>query len=532
MTTPPIADQEVVTGHGGSVAPLGTRVTVSAPALRWSRSEIIGVGGLTGFVLFAAAWRLGIPSLSNDEAATWAISGHSFSDLFHVLTASGGDRGAGLYYAVMHLWIQVFGTGEVALRSLSVVAAGATVAPLYAVGRRLVGRRAASAAVLLFVTSPFYLAYARDARTYALAIFLVVVASWAFVRALESGTGRDWILYAILASVSVYVHWFAALVVLAHYASLVSLDPRRVAWRRVGMGAAVLAVLTCPIGILVLFESNNGIDWIAPLNVGELETLASTFTGTGARVGQLVFLVVLAAGFVSTVAATRRSRATSATRVPALVATWFLIPLLATLAISIFKPVLIPRYLIVALPGFALLVGLGLSRLTRKRVVPMLAGVVVLVVLGAHGYANIWGQAKRESWREIERTVSRDARPTDAIVVFPASSTFAFSYYARNDPRFGARLGPSWPTVTWSVPFNRDTVNQTALAAVAQLHSSVVWVVARDPHGTSVRQDAVGKPILVALQRALADRYTREVRIEAFSKSAVFLVRYSRPTNP
>ena len=532
MTTHPIADPEVVAGHEGSIAPRGTPVTVSAPPLRWSRSEIIGVGALTGIVLLAAAWHLGTSGLSNDEAATWAISGHSFSDLYHVLTTSGGDRGAGLYYVVMHLWIQVFGTGEIALRLLSVVAAVATVAPLYAVGRRLVDRRAASAALLLFVSSPFYLTYARDARTYAFATFLVVVASWAFVRAVESETSRDWILYAIVASVSVYAHWFAGLVVLAHYASLVSVEPRRVAWRRVGMSAAVLAVLTSPIAILVLFGSNNGIDWIAPLNVGELETLASNFTGTGARLAQLVFLVVLAAGFVSTVAATRRNRAAGAARVPALVATWFLIPLLGTLAISVFKPVLIPRYLIVALPGFALLLGLGLSRLTRKRVVPMFAGVVVLVVLGAPGYATSWGQAKGERWSEIERTVSRDARPTDAIVVFPASSTFAFSYYARNDPRFGARPGPSWPALTWTVPFNRDTVNQTALAAVARLHSSVVWVVARDPHGTSVQQDAVGKPILIALQRGLAHRYTREVRIEPFSTSTVFLIRYSRPTNP
>ena len=318
MTTPRIVDQGVVTEQAGSVAPSDAAASVSTSANAWSRWEVVGVACLTGSVLLAAAWHVGLPSLSNDEAATWAISGHSFSDMVRVLTSSGGDRGAGLYYVVMHIWIQVFGTTEVALRSLSVVAAGATIAPLYAVGRRLVGRRAASASVLLFATSPFYLTYARDVRTYALATFLVVVASWAFLRVVESGIRRDWILYAILAAASVYVHWFAVLVVIAHYASLVSLDRRRVRWRQVGIGAEWLAVLICPIGIVVLFGSNSGIGWIAPLNLGELKSTASTFTGTRDWVRELVLLVVLTAGVVATIETTRRNRSTNTTRVPRL----------------------------------------------------------------------------------------------------------------------------------------------------------------------------------------------------------------------
>ena len=185
-----------------------------------------------------------------------------------------------------------------------------------------------------------------------------------------------------------------------------------------------------------------------------------------------------------------------------------------------------------ALPGFALLLGLGLSRLTGKRIVPMLAGVVVLIVLGAQGYTGIWGQTSSESWREIERTVSHDLHARDALVVFPASSVSAFSYYARNDVRLAGWPGPSWPHTTWNVPFNRDTANQTALVTVRRLNAPVVWLVARDPHGTAVRQGSVGKPILVALERALALRYRRQTRIAPSSNSAVFLVRYSRPVAP
>ena len=84
-------------------------------------------------------------------------------------------------------WMRVFGTSEVAMRSLSLVAAAATMVPFHAVARRLLDRPAAWAAGAVLATSPFLLAYARDARTYALAVLLVVLAAWTFLRAVASG---------------------------------------------------------------------------------------------------------------------------------------------------------------------------------------------------------------------------------------------------------------------------------------------------------------------------------------------------------
>jgi len=39
------------------------------------------------------------------------------------------------------------------------------------------------------------LIYARDARAYALLLLLVVLATWAFIRAVESDSSRDWARY-------------------------------------------------------------------------------------------------------------------------------------------------------------------------------------------------------------------------------------------------------------------------------------------------------------------------------------------------
>src|SRR5262249_5911501 len=176
------------------------------------------------------------------------------------------------------------------------------------VARRLVERRAAITAVVLFASSPFFLSYARFARTYSLATFLAVCAALALVRAVESAAPRDWSIYVVLATVSVYVHWFSVLVVLAEYLALVSLPPGRIPWRRVRWSAALFIVFTSPIALAVLFGNTAGIAWIAPLNIGELQTIGSSFTGTKSTAGQLLFLAVLIVGFVESIRVTGRNR--------------------------------------------------------------------------------------------------------------------------------------------------------------------------------------------------------------------------------
>jgi 4-amino-4-deoxy-L-arabinose transferase-like glycosyltransferase len=528
VTSPRAADADTVS-RPPALVEAATPQGAGGVAPPWLRAEIAWIVTLTAFVLAAGAWRLGSASLNNDEAATWAISGHGLSDLLHVFAVSGGDRAAGLYYLVEHLWILVGGTSEFALRLLSVVAAAASIAPFYAVARRLVERRAAVVAAALFATSPFVLAYARDARTYTFATLLVVLAAWTFVRAVDSGRDRDWITYAIMAVLSIYAHWFAALVVLAEFASLLSIRPGRVAWRSVRMSAAIVTVLTTPIALAIIFGDNNGIDWIAPLNIAEIRTVAARFTGSGSTPGQLLFLVVLLAGLTASLGAARRNWLSGDRAVPALVATWFVIPFVATLAISAFKPVLIPRYLAVALPGFVLLLALGLTWISRGRVVALVGGSLIVAIVSAHGYAGVWSQTSNENWRGVAHTVGRNARSADAVVVFPATSEYAFAYYARDDPALRRRFGASWPRVAWNAPFDLSTANRTVLTTADDLRTQTVWLVARNPSDPTVRPGSAGKPILSALERELATVYARTVAIEPYQKGSLFLLRFSHP---
>ena len=119
-----------------------------------------------------------------DEALSVNIARLPFSDLHEALKHDGAPP---LYYVLLHLWIEVFGSSDFAVRSLSGVISVATLPLAWFAGRRL-GRggppgpvRADSArtrlvaalVVIVFATSPYMIRYATEARMYALVMLLV-----------------------------------------------------------------------------------------------------------------------------------------------------------------------------------------------------------------------------------------------------------------------------------------------------------------------------------------------------------------------
>jgi mannosyltransferase len=496
----------------------------------WTTREVVWVAAVTGLVLVAACWRLGRQSLSGDEAATWAISGHSLAALGRVLRSSGGDRAAGLYYVAVFGWVHIFGTTTTALRALSVVAATATLVPFHAVSRRL-GPIRSVAADVLFAASPFFLTYARDARAYALVTLLVVLASWRFLRAVETDRAQDWMLYGTLAVLAAYTQWFAILVVVAHFVTL-TLTREKQNWTpRARTTAAGLVVAAAPIGVLIATGQTSGISWIAPLSATQLRLAFGAITGSAAPFTELAVGAVLAIGGFAVAGLTCRGQESpTARRTAVLAVTWFFVPLLVTVAVSIAEPVLVARYLIVALPGYALLAAVGLAWLTRKRAALTAVAVGVILALGSPGYGQIWAQRRAdEDWRGVVATIERRAGPTDAVIVFPESARFGFAYYARDEPGLRRRGGALWPPGPWDEPFAHSAADpRTAVAAVQHLHASVVWLVVRDPGGPTVRASTAHPPALRGIRRALARDFSSTETVAPFTpRHTLSVVRYS-----
>ena len=170
-----------------------------------------------------------------DEALTVNIAKLPLGDLPSALKRDGAPPA---YYVLLHLWMEVFGRGDVAVRGLSAAIAVATWPALYFAGRRLGGRPAAWAAVLVFATSPYTFRYASETRMYALVMFLVAWGYLAVVRALERPTVGRLVVVALVVAGLLYTHNWSYYLVATVGVVLVlrawrgrTADDRRGAWR-------------------------------------------------------------------------------------------------------------------------------------------------------------------------------------------------------------------------------------------------------------------------------------------------------------
>lgn len=117
-----------------------------------------------------------------DEALTANIARLPLADLEEALRHDGAPP---LYYVLLHGWMDVFGTGDFAVRVLPGLFAVAALPLAWLVGRRVGGTFVAWASVALLASSPFAIRYATENRPYSLQMLLVFAGWLALCRALE-----------------------------------------------------------------------------------------------------------------------------------------------------------------------------------------------------------------------------------------------------------------------------------------------------------------------------------------------------------
>jgi 4-amino-4-deoxy-L-arabinose transferase-like glycosyltransferase len=137
---------------------------VMAVALMW----IAVVGGIT--LRFA---QLGTASLWFDEGYTaWAVS-HPVPEIIRIIRA---DTAPPLYYILLRGWTHLFGFSELGLRSMSALMASIGLVVFVGIARRLLKSPwAVLAAVGLFSLSFMQIAYAHEARFYAMMAMLEAI---------------------------------------------------------------------------------------------------------------------------------------------------------------------------------------------------------------------------------------------------------------------------------------------------------------------------------------------------------------------
>ncbi len=179
----------------------------------WGNLPAVSLLTLIGLILRVI--RLNFQPLWWDEGYSVWFATHSLPQMA-ALTAR--DIHPPLYYALLHLWIALWGPGPIALRSLSVLFGVLTIPVAYLVGRELAGPRAGLWAAALFALSPIHIYYSQEVRMYGLVAGLSLGAMYCAARILgltrfgETPPARStWVGYALLTLAALYTQYYAAL---------------------------------------------------------------------------------------------------------------------------------------------------------------------------------------------------------------------------------------------------------------------------------------------------------------------------------
>ncbi|MEU8192500.1 glycosyltransferase family 39 protein [Microbispora amethystogenes] len=469
--------------------------------------------------LAAGLWDLGGPPLWRDEAATVSAAVRTLPQTAHLLSSV--DAVHGLYYALMHVVVGVFGTAEVALRLPSVLAGALAAAGTGALGRALGLPRAGLYGGTLLALMPIFSRYVQEARPYAMTTAAAVGVTLLLVRVLRSPTPAALAGYAVALTALAYLNLFAFLVAGAHgvvvvlsrgplarwacatAASSAAVAP--LAWLGSGQGAQVSWIRrpeAADAGRLAVqmfgdLGATTPPRWPGLAPPGPLGVAALTALGV-APLAWVLALLGLALGLVSGIRAARAARAASPacrakvgagergdpfkagwrgaggyTALVRVTVPWLLVPATVLLAASwAAHPVYVFRYVLCCVPAAALLAGAGLAALPTGVAVAALAAWIGLSVPGQ--LATRGPDGRQDDPRPVLALLASASRPGDGVMFVPAKVRKYVTVY----PSIFGRLSDVAlaRSPEWDGSFGGREVGPRVLAArLAELRT--LWVV-------------------------------------------------------
>lgn len=413
------------------------------------------VAGLTLLAALLRLYRLGAESLWFDEGWSAQVATMEWTTLRNVLRTQPFP----FYYATLHLWARL-GSSEWMLRLLSAMAGTLCVPLLYEIVRFCLGRPSAGFAALILAISPLHIWYSQEARMYALGTLLALGATWAFLRALESGRWGWWGAYACLSALAMYAFYYTAFIWIAHGVFLLYLlwDTRhptaKSAPADIGtieakgqlarwLIAQASAWLIFAPGARVLLDQLLGgtWEWVA-LKYGRPTLRSLLHTGVAFSVGEMwnppltlrwgtfaAFALAFLAGVFAFPLSRKRPFFMRLERGVVFLLLYLVLPVGAIFLLSQFRPGYLVRYLVIFLPAYSGLLGRGLATLRLRALAWVLFAVLVLV--SGLSLGDLYRLEQKENWRGLASYIQDQARKQDVIVLVDEDVSAVFGYYYR-----------------------------------------------------------------------------------------------------
>lgn len=440
-----------------------------------------------------------------DEALSVNIAHLPVKQIPHWLRHDGAPP---LYYYLLHYWMKLFGTSDLAVRSLSGIFSAATLPLAWFCGKRIGGRTVAWITVLVLAASPYAFMYATSARMYSLETLLVFAGILAVRRAFERPSLGRVALVGVLTALLLYTQYWG-LYVAAVLGLFLIVTIRRSAEHR---DAAVRMLVALAVGVATfapwlptfLYQAKHtGTPWgksqLPPTPIG---LTFQDFSGGLTHQGWILLFAFILLVFLGAFGRPLDEwhidvdlHAQPGVRWEAAVGAAVL--LVGTSASWAARSAFQPRYASVAFPFFVLVVARGITCVVERRA--RTAIIVLVVLLGfVGGVHNV--NLQRTSAGRVAAVLQREAKPGDVVLYCPdqvGPAVHRLAPRGLDEVTYPRLLRPGlvdW--VDYKNILSRHPPADVAQEVLARAGSHTIWYVSAPGYLTHLRScDAISEAL-------------------------------------
>lgn len=423
---------------------------------------------------FLRVYRIGSESFWIDEMATVYTTQQNPSDIvgdIYLTTRHapeyfewGGTPP--LFYVLANYWTKIAGLSEAKLRLLSAIFGVASIYLIFMIGKIIFDVKTGTISAMILSISYLHISYSQEARTYSLGVFLALLSSYFFLRALKDNKIIYWSAYSISSVLLVYNHYFGFLILLSQGIYLLFFWREYIkCWKQAAISYISMLALYLPWAPALmrqLSSANRSVafddnflfsfaktfvqhnSWLTPdfetrialrgayhsiKNFSVSSLFDATITGWLTIFFVIALTLFFAFCFIYSVFSTNKKSSLKSLndKRHAFLLMWYFIPVLISLMLSTINPIFgYVRYTIFATPAYYLLVSRGISKFGKKA--SAVAFIIALSILPLYSY---YYNYDKQQWREAVAYLE-NMRSNEIMVVNAPNNLLPLGHYMKN----------------------------------------------------------------------------------------------------